>query len=60
MKNSFNKGFIDVDHSPAGYHPLLNRRKLLFLPGCLPFGKADGTTSAALSRPCGKKLQLQP
>jgi len=38
------------------WHPEISAKQ----PCYLPYGKADGTASPALSRACGKLLQLYP
>jgi hypothetical protein len=58
--NGLDKGFaligVTIIRSNNWWHPML----MFFLLCCLPFRKADDTASPALSRPCGRRLQLRP
>jgi len=53
-------GLFSLFNCITGIHSKLNLEMNEMLPFYLPFGKAEDTTSPALSRVCGKVLQLHP
>jgi hypothetical protein len=56
ISDSFALIVVTIIRSNCWWHPM----KIFFLLCRLPFRKADDITSPALSRPCGRRLQLPP